>query len=131
MAGVQLGREHIQVSVDERGILHIDEQRRMTEASVAMMRAKLEAILASGQRPNLVMLDLTGVELSFIIPLRGKVAESAALIDPRRIAVVSSSRLMWVIVSFIMNLSGTKEATQAVQIFRSREEAEKWLLKGA
>lgn len=124
-----LGRDHIKVYVDQYGILNIEEQRRMTKASVAMMRARFEEILAAGQSPKLGLVDLTGVELATVIPLRAKVAEAATLIDPKKVAVIADSRLLWVMVSFVMNLSGTKDATKSVRIFHTKADAEKWLLE--
>lgn len=125
----QLGREHLQVYVDENGILNVDEQRKMTKESVAMMRAKFEEILASGQRPALGIVDLTGVELSSVLPLRAKIAEASALITPKKIAVTAKSRLLWVSVSFLGTAIGMLNTQQTIRFFRTKAEGMKWLLK--
>lgn len=116
------GRQHFRVGIDEKNILHIEEQNQITAASADDLRKELDRVLAD-RSPARLILDLTGTGASIDISTRLKLVDAIRRISPKVVAVFGQSKLTGLLAAFLFKMSGIKN----IRFFSTKNEATSWI----
>lgn len=117
--------------IDPDNILHVVQALKTNEEDMRRTEKEIRRIYSLPNPPERVIFDMSDVPLMTMAPFRKRYVELIKFAEPvRKVAQVTTNRLIWIFVSFAFNAGGhVKEATQDVRIFSTTKEAMTWLKK--
>lgn len=126
-------RDRAEVHLDAENIVCVKMATKETTESIRYFEQRIKDVIegyyrkhpSAGRLDSLV--DLRGADLMALATLRPKLVGISKIGGGPRKTAVLGSRLLYILVSFVLNAAGVFHPERNVKCFTSPEEARKWL----